>query len=121
MKPTRLITGLVLALSISVAPAIAAEPTPVVATSAEMATALDAANDLNDAVLTAKDAVAMVTEAMKAASAAADAAKTSALAAKAAVEKLNTDTTAFLDSFKSQLSTVTMIIKKIAVKLKIKA
>ena len=118
MKPTRLITGLVLALSISMAPAIAAEPTPVVATSAEMATALDAANDLADAVSTAKDAVAMLSDAMKAATAAADAAKASALAAKAAVDKVSADTTAFLGSFETQLNTLAMIIKKIAVKLK---
>ena len=118
MKPTRLITGLVLALSISMAPAIAAEPTPVVATQAEAAAMLDAANDLNDAVSTAKDAVAMLSDAMKAVTAAADAAKASALAAKAAVDKVSADTTAFFSSFETQLNTLAMIVKKIAVKIK---
>ena len=118
MKPTRLITGLVLALSISMAPAIAAEPTPVVATSAEMAATLDAATGLTDAVSTAKDAVAMLTTAMKAASDAANAAKASAQAAQDAVKKVSADTTAFLDSLTTQLNTLAMIMNKIAAKLK---
>ena len=60
----------------------------------------------------------MLSDAMKAATAAADAAKASALAAKAAVDKVSADTTAFLGSFETQLNTLAMIIKKIAVKLK---
>jgi len=118
MKPTRLISGLVLALSLSMAPAIADEPTPVVATTAEVQTVTDAANEAKDAAEAANEAAKLAIDAAKAATAAAKDAQAAALAANDAIAKLAKEIDNFAVSMKSSISNVAATLAKIAKKVK---
>jgi hypothetical protein len=120
MKPTRLISGLVLALTLSVAPAIANEPTPVVATQAEVEVVKDAALEAVDAANAAVDAAKLATEAAAAASAIALEARSSADAAVAALAKLDKDIKALFADLTRQVTTIAQTMSKVAKKLGLK-
>jgi hypothetical protein len=120
MKKTRLITGLVLALSISMAPAIADEPTPVVATKAEMDVVKDATAEALEAAAAAVDAAKLVTEAAEAAKTVAQEALASADAAEAALKKLDSNVKALFADLTRQVTTMANTMAKIAKKLKVK-
>ncbi len=118
MKSTRLISGLVLALSLSMAPAIADEPTPVVATTAEVQTVADATQEAKDAAEAAIQAAGLAKEAADAATAAAKDALASAQAANAALATLKTQIDEFATSMRASISNVSATMAKIAKKLK---
>ena len=118
MKSTRLISGLVLALSLSVAPAIANEPTPVVATTAEVSVVTDAAMEAKDAAAAATEAAKLAKDAADAATSAAKDALAAAEAANAAIEKLKVELDNFATSMKSSISNVAATLAKIAKKIK---
>ncbi len=118
MKTSRLITGLVLALSLSMAPAIAEEPTPVVATTAEVQTVADAANEAKDAAEAAIQASQLAKDAADAANAAAKDALDAAKAANAAIAKLQMEIESFATSMKASITNVAATMAKIAKKLK---
>jgi hypothetical protein len=118
MKTSRLISGLVLALSLSVAPAIANEPTPVVATSAEVQSVTDAANEAKDAASAAIDAARLAKDAADAATAAAQDALAAAEAANTAIAKLKSDFDSFAVSMRASITTLAATMAKIAKKLK---
>lgn len=120
MKPTRLITGLVLALSISMAPAIADEPTPVVATLEEVEVVKDAALEAVEAANAATDAAILATEAASAASAVALEARASADAAVAALAKLDSDIKALFADLTRQVTIIARTTSKVAKKLGLK-
>ena len=118
MKLTRLITGLVLALSLSMAPAIADEPTPVVATSEEVQLVLDAASEAKDAAQAAIDAAGLAKDAADAATAAALDARDAADAANVALANLKTQIDDFAANMKASITKISATMAKIAKKLK---
>jgi len=118
MKLTRLITGLALALTLGMAPAIADEPTPVVATTAEVELVTDAANEAKDAAQAATEAAKLAKDAAAAATAAAKDALDAANAANTAIEKLKIEIDNFASSMKASISNVAASLAKIAKKLK---
>ena len=118
MKLTRLITGLVLALSLSMAPAIANEPTPVVATKAEVQLVTDATGEAKDAAEAAIQAANLAKDAAAAATAAAKDALASANAANVALEKLKMEFDSFSTSMKASISNIAATMAKISKKLK---
>ncbi len=118
MKSTRLISGLVLALSLSMAPAIADEPTPVVATTAEVGLVADAAQEAKDAAEAAIQAAKLAKDAADAATAAAKDALASAQAANAALATLKTQIDEFATSMKASITNIAATMAKIAKKLK---
>lgn len=120
MKLTRLITGLVLALSLSMAPAIAEEPTPVVATSEEVQLVTDAANEAKDAAEAAIQAAGLAKDAADAANAAAKDALASAQAANTALAKLKTQIDGFAANMKASISKISTTMVKISKKLRVK-
>ena len=121
MKTSRLITGLVLALSISVAPsAVANEPTPVVATQAEMDLVKEATAEALEAAAAAVDAAKLATEAAAAAKTVAEEALESADAAAAAIKKLDSDINALFADLQRQVTTMANTMAKIAKKLRVK-
>jgi len=121
MKTSRLITGLVLALSISMAPsAIADEPTPVVATQEEIEAVRDAAQEAIDAAEAATEAALLAVEAAEAASAIALEARASADAANDALAQLDSDIKAFFSSMSAQLTTLAKTMVKVGKKLGVK-
>ena len=118
MKTSRLISGLVLALSLSVAPAIANEPTPVVATKAEVSVVTDAAMEAKDAAAAAIEASKLAKDAAVAATAAAKDALAAAESANAAIGKLKVELDNFATSMKSSITNLAATMAKIAKKLK---
>ena len=119
MKTSRLITGLVLALTLGMAPAaIAEEPTPVVATTEEVSVVTDAANEAKDAAEAAVQAAKLAKDAADAATAAAKEAVKAAEAANAAIGKLKTQVDSFATSMKASISNLAATMAKIAKKLK---
>ena len=118
MKTSRLISGLVLALSLSVAPAIANEPTPVVATSAEVQLVTDATNEAKDAASAAIDAARLAKDAADAATAAAKDALAAAESANTAIAKLKSDFDSFATSMRASITTLTATMAKVLKKLK---
>ena len=118
MKTSRLISGLVLALSLSVAPAIANEPTPVVATSAEVQLVTDATNEAKDAASAAIDAASLAKDAADAATAAAQDALAAAESANTAIAKLKSDFDSFATSMRASITTLTATMAKVLKKLK---
>lgn len=118
MKTSRLISGLVLALSLSVAPAIANEPTPVVATSAEVLAVTDAANEAKDAASAAIDAARLAKDSADAATAAAEDALAAAEAANTAIAKLKIEFDNFATSMKASITTLAATMAKILKRLR---
>ena len=117
MKLTRLITGLVLALSLSMAPAIANEPTPVVATTAEVQLVADATGEAKDAAEAAIQAAKLAKDAADAATAAAKDALAAAESANTALAKLKIEFDSFATSMRASISNLAATMAKIAKKL----
>ena len=118
MKTSRLISGLVLALSLSVAPAIAGETTPVVATAAEVQLVTEATMEAKDAANAAINAAKLAKDASDAATAAAKDALVAAEAANAALAKLKIEFDSFATSMRASITNLAATMAKIAKKLK---